>query len=224
MTSMLPADGLVRVFPLPNVALLPHGYLPLHIFEPRYRQMVNDALADDRMFAMAFPERWNVPEPIPLKKTACLGRITAERRLPGGRFDLMLIGQTRICIEEELLTDKLYRIVRASLPAETAAATLATRREVQKAEIIRLMNEAKSEMLRGIGKQIRGFAPLGVSPGGFADLVANIAPLSVELKQQLLEAFDVDRRLEMLVTAMAAIETDSATADESHFPPEISPN
>lgn len=224
MTSPLPAGGLVRVFPLPNVALLPHGYLPLHIFEPRYRQMVNDALADDRMFAMAAPERWNVPEPIPLRKVACLGRITAERRLPGGRFDLMLIGQTRICIEEELLTDKLYRTVRASIPVEAAAAHLATRRELQKAEIIRLMNEAKSDMLRGIGKQIRGFTPLGVSPGGFADLVANIAPLAVEFKQQLLEAFDIDRRLEMLVAAMTAIETDSAEPLGPRFPPEISPN
>src|SRR5215471_4819338 len=96
-------SGIARLFPLPNVVLFPHLVLPLHIFEPRYRQMTTDALAGDRLLAMTLLKPgWEsdyegMPEIYPI---ACLGRIQAEKRLPDGRLNLQLRGLTRIRIVE----------------------------------------------------------------------------------------------------------------------------
>src|SRR5262245_32721223 len=85
--------GAAPVFPLPDVVLFPHVALPLHIFEPRYRQMVSDALEEERYIAMALLKPgWETDyegRP-PIHEMVCLGRITAEERLPGGKYNIVL--------------------------------------------------------------------------------------------------------------------------------------
>src|SRR5947209_17017865 len=88
-------DGTARLFPLPNLVLFPQVIQPLHIFEPRYRQMTADALDDDRLIALALlqpgwePDYGGTP---PLFASACLGKIVADQCLPDGRFNLLLRG------------------------------------------------------------------------------------------------------------------------------------
>lgn len=110
----LEATGRVPVFPLPDVVLFPHATLPLHIFEPRYRRMTEDALNGDRLIAMAvLKPGWEQgydgsPEVFPL---ACAGLIEEEARLPDGRFNIRLRGVARV----ELVsfeTDRPYRTAR----------------------------------------------------------------------------------------------------------------
>src|SRR3712207_569670 len=105
MSDDLPAldkfAGIARLFPLPNLVLFPSVIQPLHIFEPRYRQMTADALAGDRLLAIVLlrpgweEEYEGRPAVYPV---ACLGHIAAHQRLEDGRSNLLLRGLRRIRI------------------------------------------------------------------------------------------------------------------------------
>jgi Lon protease-like protein len=95
---------LLPLFPLPNVVLFPNVFLPLHIFEPRYREMVADAAASDRMIGMVLLrpgwERDYEGRP-PIYSIGCSGVMTHVEKLPDGRYNLMLRGLERFRILEE---------------------------------------------------------------------------------------------------------------------------
>src|SRR5271163_2101154 len=97
--------GTARLFPLPNLVFFPHAMQPLHIFEPRYRQMTADALAGDRLIALVLPrpgwEADNTGRPA-LHPVACVGRILAEQRLSDGRYNILLRGLSRVRIIDEV--------------------------------------------------------------------------------------------------------------------------
>src|SRR5271157_5053748 len=87
--------GTVRLFPLPNLVLFPHVIQPLHVFEPRYRQLMEDALQADRLTAMALlqPGWEDTKNQRPaIHPVVCIGRIFKEERLADGRFNLLLQG------------------------------------------------------------------------------------------------------------------------------------
>lgn len=110
--TMLPST--IPLFPLPNVVLFPSVFLPLHIFEARYRQMVRDALAGDRMIGMVLlkPGFEADYEGRPaIYEVGCAGLITHAERLPDGRFNIILRGidKLRVVGEEEPSSDVLYR-------------------------------------------------------------------------------------------------------------------
>ncbi|MCB9891884.1 MAG: LON peptidase substrate-binding domain-containing protein [Planctomycetes bacterium] len=102
------------IFPLSQVVLVPGALLPLHVFEPRYREMVQDALQGHRSIAMAAcTSRGRFGDPA-VDPIIGLGRILHRQLYPDGRSDIILEGLARMEIEEELVSDKPYRIVRAS--------------------------------------------------------------------------------------------------------------
>src|SRR5690349_8569421 len=95
---------LLPLFPLPNVVLFPNVFLPLHIFEPRYREMIADALATDRLIGMVLLrpgwERDYEGRP-PIYPIGCSGVITHAERMPDGRFNIVLRGVERFRVLEE---------------------------------------------------------------------------------------------------------------------------
>jgi len=97
-------SDLLPLFPLPNVVLFPNVFLPLHIFEPRYREMTADALAGDRMIGMVLLrpgwERDYEGRP-PVYAIGCSGVITHVEQLPDGRYNLVLRGLDRFRIVHE---------------------------------------------------------------------------------------------------------------------------
>ena len=102
------------LFPLPTVVLFPNVFLPLHIFEPRYRQMVEDALKGDRIIGMVLLRpgyEANYDGAPPIYSTGCSGLITHVERLPDGRFNLVLRGLEKFEIqrEEPQAPGRLYR-------------------------------------------------------------------------------------------------------------------
>lgn len=106
----------IALFPLPGVLLMPHAALPLHIFEPRYRQMVEHALAEPggtRQFAMATicSSPRHAGRPPQVRDVVCIGHIVEHVRHPDGRFDLILRGLCRARIVElqEPEGERLYR-------------------------------------------------------------------------------------------------------------------
>ena len=128
--------GWAPLFPLPNVVHFPHLLLPLHIFEPRYRQMVGDSLTGSRLIAMALLKPgWVTTEGSPpIHDTVCLGRITAEQTAPDGRYYLVVQGLSRARIVREEASDRPYRVAELTLhpdpetPASEAAAAAQRRR------------------------------------------------------------------------------------------------
>src|SRR3989441_3297261 len=97
-------SDLLPLFPLPNVVLFPNVFLPLHIFEPRYREMVADAVASDRMIGMVLLrpgwERDYEGRP-PIYPIGCSGVVTHVERLADGRYNIVLRGMERVRILEE---------------------------------------------------------------------------------------------------------------------------
>jgi uncharacterized protein len=103
----------IPIFPLPSVVLFPNVFLPLHIFEARYRQMVADALSGDRMIGMTLLKAGHdeAGERPPVYPVGCSGVITHVERLADGRFNLVLRGveKFRILDEDQPSPGQLYR-------------------------------------------------------------------------------------------------------------------
>jgi Lon protease-like protein len=120
---MLPPT--VPLFPLPNVVLFPGVFLPLHVFEPRYREMVADALAGDRVIGMVLLRPgWEADYDArpPIFETGCAGVITHVDRLTDGRYNLVLKGLAKFRVKNED-DSRVYRVARVeSLPETVAAA------------------------------------------------------------------------------------------------------
>src|SRR3954468_21889594 len=95
---------LLPLFPLPNVVLFPNVFLPLHIFEPRYRETIADALKSDRMIGMVLLRPgWDrdYEGRAPIYSVGCSGLLTHNERLPDGRYNIVLRGFERFRIVEE---------------------------------------------------------------------------------------------------------------------------
>lgn len=125
--ASFPIPDRVPVFPLPNVVFFPHTYLPLHIFEPRYRRMVADAATGGQCIAMALlkegwePDYYGNPPIYPL---VCVGRLVSVQTLPDGRSNILLHGLERADIQAEHF-EKPYREATIAVKPRPADAPLA---------------------------------------------------------------------------------------------------
>ncbi len=99
------------IFPLENAVVMPDADLPLNIFEPRYLNMITDALATHRMFGMVQPDPSRSGSPPPVYRTGCSGRITSYKETDDGRILIALTGVCRFDIQQELATTRGYRVV-----------------------------------------------------------------------------------------------------------------
>jgi Lon protease-like protein len=116
---MLPPH--IPIFPLPNAVLFPNVFLPLHIFESRYREMVSDALDGDRVIGMVLLQpgyQANYEGRPPVYPIGCAGLITHAERLPDGRYNIMLRGIEKFRISGEQ-SDRSYRIAHVDALPET---------------------------------------------------------------------------------------------------------
>ena len=183
----------ISIFPLPGAILFPGMQLPLHIFEPRYRAMVQDALARDRRIGMIQPQR--AEEGAPLFQIGCLGKIVEVEALDDGRFNLVLEGEARFRVLRELDAITPFRQVEAELLAEEAHPALAP---VERASFER---EARrfADMQ---GYVVDWDAVTRLDDVSLIDGVSQIAPFDLAAKQALLEADTLAQRCELLVQLM----------------------
>jgi Lon protease-like protein len=213
--------GVARLFPLPNLVLFPQVVQGLHIFEPRYRQLMADTLADDQLMALALlkPD-WDDDNPglPPIESIACLGRVSWHDQLPDGRYNLRLRGLTRIRIVEELLTDRPYRTARVELLPDILGAKLEevkTLRQSLAKEVFRLF-EADGPAHRQLQELFEGEMLLGQ----ICDVLAYALPLALEIKQALLAEPRADRRAKEMIETLRS----SAARAQRKFPPDFSAN
>ncbi len=194
---MLPG-GLLRVpvFPLGGALLFPRSQLPLHIFEPRYRAMVRDALAGDGLIGMIQPK--DNRDPPSLFAVGCLGRIASAEQLDDGRFNIVLEGLTRFRIASEAQVATPYRQVDAD-PAElNPEADPDPLGIAQRAE---LEQEARA-YADSLGYWVDWTAVSRLDDEMLVNGIAQIAPLDIGSKQALLEAADLATRADLLVQFM----------------------
>ena len=103
----------ISIFPLSNFIFFPQTTVPLNIFEPRYIQMIDDAMKGDRIIGMVQPKKSNQTIPI-LYNVGCAGKITSFNETEDGRYLIVLDGISRFKILEELPNEKLYRRCKVS--------------------------------------------------------------------------------------------------------------
>lgn len=217
--------GLVRLFPLPNVVLFPHSLQPLHIFESRYIQMTEDALADDQLIAIVLlrpgweANYWGRPA---IYDVACVGRIRWHERLATGRFNLLLQGLCRFRIEKEIPTEKSYRQARGwPVPDLELGVDSAIKREILRQVASRLPQE------HPLRETLTALNDLAVPVGVICDILAYALPLELRVKQHLLETFDVEERAHALLRALRqlqSVELLPMPREARPFPPEFSTN
>jgi Lon protease-like protein len=217
-------NGKARLFPLPNLVFFPHVMQPLHIFEPRYREMTTDALAGDRLIALVLPQPgWekDYADKPALHPIACLGRVMAEQALDDGRFNILLRGLKRIRIIKEIAGKKLYRTAKVEVlddtPIDDNGRCDHWRRILLEKSPAWFANQDEL-----IG-QFRKLLDSNLGMGPLCDIMTFALPLDAEFKQTLLEELQVEARLQMLHEFMAAKAT-LAGVLQRKFPPEFSIN
>ena len=189
----------ISIFPLSGAILFPGMQLPLHIFEPRYRSLVKDALARDRRIGMIQPrtpqQKGSAAEGAPLYAVGCLGRIGEVEALNDGHFNLVLEGEARFRLLRELDVVTPFRQIEAELLAENADAALAP---IERASFER---EAR-RFADSQGYMVDWDSVARLDDISLIDGVSQIAPFDAAAKQALLEAQDLPARCELLVQLM----------------------
>lgn len=184
------------IFPLPNCVLLPGGLMPLHVFEPRYRDLTRDALASHHLIGVARLrpgyETSYYGRP-PVYERFGVGKIICSEELPDGRFALLLRGVARVEIARELEAARSYRLVEAQLLAD-ASCDAADARDHHH-QLITLCDRL-AEVIEEGGSQLRDLARAFESPGACADAVAAALIMDADARQELLEACDPMVRLQ----------------------------
>jgi len=195
----------IAIFPLSGALLLPEGRLPLNIFEPRYLAMVEDSLADGRMFGMvqgdpSLPKRGGDSQPYAV---GCLGRVSSFAETDDGRLLVTLTGVIRYRIVEEIEGRRGYRRVRAEYGdyAADLATNLASGRSPPALDRTALL-AALRPYFRARGIEANWDAVENTEDAMLVTTLSMVCPFDVREKQALLEARDVESRAGMLIALL----------------------
>lgn len=201
------AELTIALFPLPDVVFFPETVLPLHVFEPRYRAMVADALAGDRRLAVVrLRPGWekDYEGRPPIHRVAGAGEIVQAERLADGRYNILLDGRMRVRIEEEEPADgRAYRTARATVLADQAPHP-ADRRFAQRLADLRAVH---ARLLVSLGQMhadaIGRMTVAGLGPGAVVDRIVSAVVPDAGVRQRVLETLDLGERLDLALSAVS---------------------
>ncbi|MDR6128425.1 Lon protease-like protein [Sphingomonas sp. SORGH_AS802] len=183
----------LSIFPLAGALLFPEMHLPLHIFEPRYRALVSDAMARDRRIGMIQPSgEGETPD---LYAVGCVGKIAEVEALDDGRYNLVLEGLSLFRVRRELTVSTAFRQVEAELIAPPEPDDLSIGRRAS------LEVESK-RYAEAAGYQVDWDAVARLDDASLVNGIAQIAPFDVAAKQALLEAEGIEQRAELIIQLM----------------------
>jgi hypothetical protein len=182
---------------LPGAILFPRSQLPLHIFEPRYREMVRDAIDGAGRIAMIQPHRIDDDNQAPLFAVGCLGELVGIEELEDGRFNIVLLGSNRFRLAREADIDTTYRCADVDIEAfnDEEPPPLAL---IQRAEVER---EAR-RLGDALGLAVDWAAVARLDDELLVNAIAQVAPFDVGAKQALLEQATLEDRADLLVQLM----------------------
>lgn len=193
------------LFPLPNVVLFPNASLRLHIFEERYREMTRDILAGERFLAMGLIAEGASPadERPAIEPIAGVGEVIMAHELPDGRFNMVVRGHARVRIDEELGSDRPYRLVAATVLPDLP---VADPREVRDAEqSLRVLIGQLADAIPEGGEPLRQIVAGLETPAALANVAAAELIADLGVRQKLLETRDIAKRLERVSAEIVAM-------------------
>jgi len=190
----------LSIFPLPNVALFPGAVLPLHVFEPRYRKLVESVLGARRIMAVARLEpgfEGDYEGRPPVSRICGVGRVESHRRRPDGRYDVTLRDLGRARILEELPPRRAFREVRAELVNEPSVApALLAAWQLKLSSLWTQLAPHLPEPVRDLSALTRG----AEGASAYSDRLAAALVADPEATQELLAESDPAERLRLLAS------------------------
>ena len=191
---MTPIPEIIRIFPLAEVVLFPETLLPLHVFEPRYRKMLADALEGERLIGMTLIREGNAAGSPPVYPIGCVGSIVQHERLADGRSLIVLRGGVRFRIKREIDTDEPYRLVEAQamyeapIPAEDMRGWRSE------------LHDRLADYLRASGAEVKTLDKIFAKNAleRIVNYLSASLPLEVVEKQSLLECPTAEQRFHRL--------------------------
>lgn len=230
-------DGQVRLFPLPDLVVFPHAMQPLHIFEPRYCEMLAESLAGDRLIAMATLTGGIAATPEsdpPIATTVCLGRIISHAEVEDDRHNILLVGMRRAKIIREVDAGRPFRIAEIDVADDIYPPGGAGARTKLKKELLDAFGEiipVSANVQQNLHELMAGQMALGP----ITDIISYTLPFEVEEKLRLLADPDVDQRAAELVRLLKSgkiqlhsVSIEEQSSDEEtvqpRFPPPFSDN
>ena len=188
----------IPIFPLSNAIFFPNTVLPLNIFEPRYKQMIEDSLEKNKFIGMAQPNLQNLQSSKPdIFNVGCVGIFQKHNQTPEGTYFVNLEGLVRFKVIKELKTEKLYRTFKVSYLDFSSDLEENNKKEIDTKSTLELIEKTKkffkmfqlSTDWRMIEK---------VEPNKLINSLAMICPFTSAEKQRLLETTSIRERNEIL--------------------------
>lgn len=200
------------IFPLPNALLVPGARLPLNIFEPRYLNMVFDAMKHDGLIGMVQPK----PEPKTMRgantpnvyEIGCAGRITDYSETQDGRLEIVLTGLCRFTLQDELSSIRGYRVIVPNWSAFSGDYNLIVE---PNQPIIDAFTNALRHFLNGHDMPADWELFSKLSTASLVSSLMNVLPIDVAERQLLLEADTLESRLRAFTAILAGTVSDSQT-------------
>jgi Lon protease-like protein len=187
----------VPLFPLPGAILFPRAQLPLHIFEPRYREMVHDAIEGSGRIGMIQPQRLDDDNQAQLYSVGCVGELVNVEELDDGRYNIVLLGSNRFRLIKEVEIDAGYRCAEVDIETfdDSEPEALASIRRAEVEREARKLGDA-------LGLAVDWAAVARLDDEMLVNAIAQVAPFDVGAKQALLEQSTLDGRADLLVQLM----------------------
>tara|TARA_X000000368_G_scaffold215322_1_gene170002 strand:- start:280 stop:924 length:645 start_codon:yes stop_codon:yes gene_type:complete len=196
----------IPIFPLSNFIIFPKTSVPLNIFEPRYINMIDDAMKGNRMIGMIQPKSFNQKTP-DLYKIGCVGKITSFNETEDGRYLIVLAGVSRFKITEELKTQKLYRLCKVDFK-DFSYDLEEKDEEIKFSDLEFIFKNLKSLFIKQ-GYIIDWKELEKKSLNQTINALAMASPFSLEEKQILLETNDLSERKQKLEQILSTYNFDN---------------
>ena len=187
---------IIPVFPLSNFIIFPNTNIPLNIFEPRYIQMVDDAMRNNKIIGMVQPKKSGNPDKPDLFEVGCTGKITSYNETDDGRYLIVLNGVSRFRILNEVIDKKLYRSVKVDY--QEFRNDLNLNKEDIKFSDLELIFVNLKKLFQRQGYSINWKDLEKQSLDQTINTLSMASPFSLEEKQILLESNDINSRREKL--------------------------
>ena len=198
----------ISIFPLSNFIIFPKTTVPLNIFEPRYIDMVNDSMKSNKLIGMIQPKNSNNKNTKPeLHQVGCLGKITSFRETEDGRFIIELKGLIRFRKIKEIITENKYRMLKVNF--DDFYEDLSDKSEDLKFTDLNLIFKDLKSLFEKRGFIINWKALEKQSLDETINALAMASPFSLEEKQVLLEAENLDIRKDKIAEILSTYTFDN---------------
>ncbi len=228
-------DGQVRLFPLPNLVVFPHAMQPLHLFEPRYVQMLKESLAGDQLIAMATltphdGTQWPTKQPS-VAPTVCIGRILSHSEVEDNRHNILLVGIRRAKLIAEIEAGKPFRSGQVEVMEDEDHLGSLEESKLLKEDLLDAFG-AVMPVGKSMQQNLHQLMADQMSLGPITDIVGYTLPFSVREKLSLLSEPNIADRAKYLIAKLRsgavkfqAGQVDNDDSDDGQvFPPPFSVN